>query len=123
MANQANRLRPSQIQTDKDAFAALQAITGYAPANTAYTLAKITAAQASLASAQQAEAQALAAAAGARDDAVAREREFHDLMLGAKDQVIAQYGPNSNEAQALGRKKKSEYSRPTRRAKPSANQS
>src|SRR4051794_3369971 len=103
MANQANRLRPSQVQTDKDAFASLQAITGYAPANTAYTLAKINAAQASLASAQQAEAQAMSAAAAARDDAVARERDFHNLMLGAKDQVIAQFGQDSNEAQALGR--------------------
>ena len=118
MANQSTRLRPSQVRTDTDAFAALQAITAYAPANTAYTVAKITAAQASLASAQQVEAQAMAAAAAARDDAVAREYEFHNLMLGAKDQVIAQFGPDSNEAQALGRKKKSEYSRPTRRAKP-----
>jgi len=120
MANQSNRLRLSQIQTDKDAFAALQAITAYAPANTAFTLAKINAAQASVASAQQAEAQAAAAAAAARDDAVARERDFHDLMQGAKSQVIAQFGPDSNEAQALGLKKKSEYKRPTRRAKPAA---
>jgi hypothetical protein len=120
MANEATRLRPSQIKTDKDAFAALQAIENYAPANSAYALAKISTAQTSLAAAQQAEAQAMAAAAAARDDAVAREREFHNLMLGAKDQVIAQFGPNSNEAQALGRKKKSEYSRPTRRAKPAA---
>ncbi|MDT4895992.1 MAG: hypothetical protein QOH25_1069 [Acidobacteriota bacterium] len=116
MVNQANRLKPSQIQADRDTFAALQAVTGYAPANPAYALTVITAAQASLASAQQAEAQAQAAAAAARDDAVAREWEFHNLMLGAKDQIIAQFGKDSNEVQAVGLKKKSEYNRPQRRA-------
>ena len=39
-------------------------------------------------------------------------------MLGAKDQVMAQYGPNSNEVQAMNLKKKIEYARPTRKAKP-----
>jgi hypothetical protein len=38
-------------------------------------------------------------------------------MLGVKDQVIAQFGKDSNEVQAVGLKKKSEYSRPQRRAK------
>jgi len=34
-------------------------------------------------------------------------------VLSAKDQVIAQYGRDSNEAQAVGLKKKSERKRPT----------
>lgn len=117
MPNQTRRLSPAQIQADRDAFAALQAVAGYAPANPAYALAAITAAQTSLASAQQREAQAAAAAAAARDDAVAREWEFHNLVLGAKDQIIAQFGKDSNEVQAVGLKRKSEYSRPQRRAK------
>jgi DNA-binding GntR family transcriptional regulator len=117
MPNQATRLRPAQIQTDRDAFAALKVVTGYAPANPAYALTTITAAEASLAVAQQAEAQAAAAAAAARDNATAREWEFHNLMLGAKDQIIAQFGKDSNEVQALGLKKKSEYSRPKPRPK------
>ncbi|HEV7377526.1 MAG TPA: hypothetical protein VGN95_22610 [Pyrinomonadaceae bacterium] len=117
MVNQTTRVRPAQIQMDKDSFAALQAITGYAPPNPAYALAAITAAQAGLAGAQAAEAQADAAAAAARDDAVAKEWEFHNLMLGAKDQVIALFGKDSNEVQAVGLKKKSEYSRPKSRAK------
>ena len=117
MTNQATRLKPSLIQADRDAFAALQAIAGYAPANQAYVLAAITAAQASLNSAQQVETQAAAAAAAARDEAVAREWEFHNLMLGAKEQIIAQFGKDSNEVQAVGLKRKSEYSRPKPRAK------
>jgi hypothetical protein len=117
MVNQATRLRPAQIQADRDAFAALQAVAGYAPANPAYALTAVTAAEASLAAAQQAEAQAAAAAAAARDNAVASEWAFHNMMLGAKDQIIAQFGKDSNEVQALGLKRKSEYSRPKPRPK------
>lgn len=123
MANQTKRLRPSQIQSDKDALAALQAIENYAPANADYTLAKITTAQTTLAAAQRAEVQAAAAAAAARDEAMTAEHDFHNLMLGAKNQVVAQFGDNSNEAQSLGLKKKSEYRRPTRRVKPATAQS
>jgi hypothetical protein len=117
MPNQARRLNPAQIQADKDAFAALQAVAGYAPANPAYAMAALTAAQASLNAAQQAETQATAAMATARDNAVAGEWEFHNLMLGVKDQVIAQFGKDSTQVQAVGLKRKSEYSRPQRRAK------
>jgi hypothetical protein len=117
MPDQSRRLKPSQIQADRDAFSALQAVTGYAPANPAYALTTVTATQASLAAAQAAEAQADAAAAAARDNAVAREWEFHNMMLGVKDQIVAQFGSDSNEVQAVGLKKKSEYSRPKPRAK------
>jgi hypothetical protein len=117
MPDQSKRLKLSQIQADRDAFAALQAVTGYAPANPAYALAAVTASHAGLAAAQVAETQANAAAAAARDDAVAKEWEFHNLMMGTKNQVIAQFGEDSNEVQAIGLKKKSEYSRPKPRAK------
>lgn len=119
MANEAKRLTPVRIQADRDAFAALQAISGYAPANQAYAMTAITAASTALAAAQQAETQAAAAAAAARDDAARREWEFHELMLGVKDQVVAQYGKDSNEVQAIGLKKRSEYSRPKPRSKKS----
>jgi hypothetical protein len=59
--------------------------------------------------AQEAETQAAAALAAARDDAVAAEWSYHNLVLGMKDQVLAQFGRDSNEAQAVGLKKKSEY--------------
>ena len=95
----------------------MQAINNYAPANQAYTVAAITRAHAALQSAQTAEAQAAAAMAAARDDATAREWEFHNLMLGVKDQVMAQFGRDSNEVQALGRKKPSEYKPRARKPK------
>ena len=114
--NETKRITPQQLQLDKDAFAALQTTAGYTPANTAYALPLITTVHTSLGTAQQLEAQANAAAAAARDNAVALEWEFHNLMLGAKDQVIAQFGRDSNEAQGVGLKKKSEYKARTRKA-------
>src|SRR5216684_96729 len=113
--NQTTRLKPSLIQADRDSLSALQATAGYAPANPAYALTAITTAQTALNSAQQTEVQANAAAAAARDDAVAREWAFHNLILGAKDQVLAQFGRDSNEAQSIGLKKKSEYKARTRK--------
>ena len=120
MPNENKRLRPAQIEADRAGFAALQTIAGYAPANSAFTVAKITEAVAAVWSAQAAEAQAAAALAAARDEAVAREWEFHNLMIGAKDQVTAQFGRDSNEVQAVGRKKASERKAPVRRAKQGA---
>ena len=122
MANETKRLKPALIEADRGSFAALQAVAGYAPANPAYALSAITAAQGALASAQAAESQAEAALAAARDTAVAREWEFHNLILGAKDQVVAQFGRNSNEVQAIGLKKASERSAPTRRTTAAAPQ-
>ena len=118
--DQNKRITPPVLEADRASFAALQTISGYAPANQAFALAKITEAEAAVRSAQAAEAQAAAALAAARDAAVAREWEFHNLMLGAKDQVVAQFGRDSNEVQAVGRKKSSERKAPVRRAKPSA---
>ena len=51
----------------------------------------------------------------ARDAAIRAERSFHNAILGAKDQVIAQYGADSDAVQSLGLKKKSDRKRPGRR--------
>ncbi|MDT7780078.1 MAG: hypothetical protein QOC99_2590 [Acidobacteriota bacterium] len=64
---------------------------------------------------QTTETQAAAALAAARDNATDGEWEFHNVINGAKTQVEAQYGENSNQIQSLGRKKKSEYAKPTTR--------
>lgn len=49
----------------------------------------------------------------ARDTATTAERAFHNAMLVVKKQVSAQYGEDSDEVQAVGLKKKSEYKRPS----------
>ena len=120
MANENRRLKPALIEADRTSFAALRGVAGYAPANPLFTVAKIAEVEAATRGAQAAEAQAAAALAAARDEAVAREWEFHNLMLGAKDQVVAQFGRDANEVQAIGLKKASERKAPRRRAKPGA---
>jgi hypothetical protein len=113
--NEEKRLKPAAIEADESGFAALQAMALYEPANQAYSLPTIGSAHTLMQSAWTEEAQAEAALATARDNAVAREWAFHNLMLGVKDQVMAQFGRDSNEVQALGLKKASERKAPQRR--------
>ncbi len=114
--NQGKRLPPVKLEADENGFAALQAISNYTPINLAYSLEAVRAAHVELANLRRAEVQAAATMAAARDGAVAKEWEFHNLMLGVKEQIIAQFGKDSNEVQALGLKRKSEYKPPTRRS-------
>lgn len=50
------------------------------------------------------------------DESRQAEWEFHNAVLAMKEFVRGQYGSDSNEAQAIGLKKKSERKRPTRKA-------
>jgi len=49
-----------------------------------------------------------------RNSSVAAQWTFHNAMLGAKQQVLAQYGDDSDEAQAVGLTKKSERAKPSK---------
>ena len=115
--NETRRLKPADLAGDEEIYAAVKDMPTYAPANPAYSIAALDAANAEVVSARQTEAQAAAAAAAARDNAVAAEWKRHNLILGVKDQVLAQYGPDSNEVQAVKLKKKSEYKSPSRKPK------
>ena len=116
MAEQNTRpLSPKHLQDDLDAYAALKGISGYTPSNPAFALAKGTAAKTTMEAAEEKSAQDAATAAASRDDEVAAQWSFHDFVLGAKTQVKAQFGDSSNEIQALGLKKKSEYKNPSKK--------
>src|SRR4051812_3353973 len=115
MANQSRRFSPAQIAEDEETFAALKAITNYAPANPAYSLAAIEAAYQKLQDARTGEVQADAVAKAASDNVVEKQSNFHNLIQGTKDQVTAQFGRNSDEVQAIGLKKASEYKAPQRK--------
>lgn len=113
--NETKRPNPLVIEGDKESYAGLKTIGAYAPANPSYAIVAMGMAEAAMLGAQQAETQAEAALAAARDNAVAAEWNFHNLVLGMKDQVVAQFGRDSNEAQTVGLKKKSEYKPRTRK--------
>jgi hypothetical protein len=118
--NQTARVRPDVLKADEAAYTALQAIPDYAPANAAFSKTTMTGNFGSYQTAQQAEINAQNTLDAARDAAAKTEWVFHNAMLGVKAQVIAQYGDDSDEAQALGLKKKSERKSPTRKAKAAA---
>jgi hypothetical protein len=115
--NQNVRLKPVQLQADLDALTALNAFAVYTPANAAYAKTAVAAKQTAMKAAQDAEVAAQIALSTARDAAAAAEWDFHNAMLGVKEQVIAQFGKNSDQVQALGLKKKTEYKTPARKAK------
>jgi hypothetical protein len=110
--NEVKRLNPATLKADAEAYQALKTISGYKPVNTDYELGKLEAKQADMGRKKEAELLAERALKTARDEANAAEWEFHNAMLGTKDQVIAQFGVDSNEVQLLGLKKKSEYKSP-----------
>lgn len=107
--DQSKKLDMALLAADENSFAALQAITAYKPANEAFSVAALTAAQRELDAAKTAQAQADAAAASARDNTVDKAWAFHNLVLGMKDQIRAQFGKDSQEVQAVGLKRTSEY--------------
>jgi hypothetical protein len=95
-------------------------MNGYQPANAEFALAKLQAASAASKAAADAFAQAEADWQAARDGNVAAQWAFHNALLGAKQQVVAQFGDDSDEAQAVGLTKKSERAKPAARAKAAA---
>lgn len=114
--NQHKRLPPGKVEADENGFAALQTINGYTPINSTYSLDAVRSAHEELRNMRRAAAAAQAQAQAARESAVAKEWEFHNLMLGVKEQVIAQFGKDSGEVEALGLKRKSDYKPPKRRS-------
>ncbi|MCM8596689.1 hypothetical protein [Accumulibacter sp.] len=118
--NEKVRLSPEILQADENAFLAVKAMVGYSPANPAYNLATLTAKYEAMRAAQEAELRAQNALDAARDTAVAAQWEHHNLILGVKDQVTAQFGADSDQLASLGLKKKSERKTPARGGKTSA---
>ena len=119
MAKQ-KRLTTKVLQEDLNVYAALQAIADYKPSNDQFSLANVETSHATMGASQTDEVQKQGALDAARDIATDGERDFHNYILGAKTQVKAQYGENSNEYQSLGMKKKEEYKVGRRGAKPPA---
>ncbi len=113
--NETRRVGPAVLNEDREAFDALQGITNYAPANPAYKVETIRAARDRVDEAQRELTQAEAVVDSKRAALTGAQWEFHNAMLGAKVQVEAQFGSNSDEFASLKMKKKSEYKRPARR--------
>ncbi|HBB26156.1 MAG TPA: hypothetical protein DCZ59_07810 [Bacteroidetes bacterium] len=112
------RVTHKVLMQDQEVAQAVLNLKDYSPSNKEFTSDKLREALERVKAAEQAEQAASEAAAKARDEAIRIENAFHDLVLGVKRQVIAQYGDDSDEITALGLKKKSErrYGRPKKAA-------
>jgi hypothetical protein len=117
---QTLRIQAQVLKADIDALRALKAISDYKPVNPAYTIQAVAAKHDAMQAALEAESDAQDALAARRDAAVAAQWEYHNTVLGAKNQVVAQYGEDSDQLASLGLKKKSERKAPVRAAKPAA---
>ena len=115
--NQTVKIKPDILAKDLKDFAALKELAAYAPPNPAFTVAAIEADRAAMDVKAEALAQAEALVKTLRDEHVAAQWKFHNSMDGGRDSVEAQYGKDSNEIQAVGRKKKSEYKNRTTKPK------
>ena len=115
--NQSRRLRAEELDADHEAVVAVQSIAGYKPLNPAYSTATLTDLNAARDRAQHEEIRAQQALATARDIACAAEWALHNAVLGARTQVRAQFGDDSNEVQAIGLKKRSDRKRPASRTR------
>jgi len=113
--NRPTPLTPSRLQADQAALIALKQMANYAPANAAFTIQAVQSLADAIAPAHAAEKVAADVLDAKRDAAAAVEQAFHEAMQGVKDQVIAQYGKNSDEVASLGLKKRVEYKRPVRK--------
>jgi hypothetical protein len=111
------RLSQRILKQDRQIAKAVLSFDDYAPSNKDFTAKRIKDAVDAVMQAEKDEAAAMKAASVARDKAVAAEALLHELVLGAKRQVIAQYGEDSDQITALGLKKKSErrYGRPRKK--------
>jgi hypothetical protein len=65
---------------------------------------------------QKKETELAAQIKASADAARQAEVTFHSAVLAMKESIRGQFGPNSDEAQAVGYKKKSEYKRPRRQS-------
>jgi hypothetical protein len=113
--NQNRRPSADRLEDDREALLALRELRDYKPVNPSYSAEALAALEEALTRAQHEELRLQNALAAARDAATAAAWALHNAVLGAKAQVIAQYGADSDAIQSLGLKKKSERKRPTRR--------
>ncbi|BAY75542.1 hypothetical protein NIES25_19880 [Nostoc linckia NIES-25] len=113
--NTTRRLRPQLISEDVSSWYGLQTVSTYETNRTDASGAKLQQAYQAMLAQQQAETEKQALYRAAADAARLAEWEFHNAVLAMKEVVRGQYGLDSDQAQAVGLKKKSDYKRSNRK--------
>ncbi|WP_375513910.1 hypothetical protein [uncultured Nostoc sp.] len=109
------RLRPQTISQDISSFHGLQTVSTYNTTRADASTTNLQEVYQAMLISQQTETEKLALYRAASDAARLAEWEFHNAVLAMKEVVRGQYGSDSDQAQAVGLKKKSDRKRPTRK--------
>ncbi len=109
------RLRPQTISQDIDSLHGLQTVSTYNTTRADASTANLQEVYQAMLISQQTETEKLALYRAASDAARLAEWEFHNAVLAMKEAVRGQYGSDSDQAQAVGLKKKSDRKRPSRK--------
>ncbi|MGB3787538.1 MAG: hypothetical protein WA949_05980 [Phormidesmis sp.] len=112
----SRRIPHKRISADVDSYYGLGTVTGYVPTRVEATEKSLKIAYEQMIANQKRETELGARLKSAADSARQSEVEFHDAVMAMKESIRGQFGPNSDEAQSVGYKKKSEYKRPRRRS-------
>ncbi|MBD2463645.1 hypothetical protein H6G89_21830 [Oscillatoria sp. FACHB-1407] len=116
----SRRLARQIIDQDIDSLNGLNAVGEYTIARPEGSPANLKATYAAMLEQRQNEVEKLAVYRAAVDAARQAEWEFHNAVLAMKGMVLGQFGPDSDQVQAIGLKKKSNRKRPTRQKAQSA---
>ncbi|GLT24282.1 hypothetical protein GCM10007933_37580 [Zoogloea oryzae] len=117
MSATPKRIPQPILDADIETLRALSGIDGYTPHNPAYSLESAMAALQRMSEFETALIHAENAVAAARSALLNERSTVHKIALGAKDEAIVLFGPDSDQIVALGMKKKSDRNRPKRAAK------
>ncbi|MEH2279599.1 MAG: hypothetical protein V7K40_33750 [Nostoc sp.] len=113
--DRTRRLRPQTISQDITSFQGLQTVSTYNTTRADASAAKLQEVYQAMLISQQIETEKLALYRATSDAARLAEWEFHNTVLAMKEVVRGQYGSDSDQAQAVGLKKKSDRKRPSRK--------
>ncbi|MEJ6483691.1 hypothetical protein N0Y54_20625 [Nostoc punctiforme UO1] len=113
--DRTRRLPSQSISQDITSLHGLQTITTYNTSRADASVANLQQAYQTMLAQKQAETEKLTLYRAATDAGRLAEWEFHNAVLAMKEVVRGQYGSDSDQAQAVGLKKKSERKRPNRK--------
>ncbi|MBD2067678.1 spore coat protein [Leptolyngbya sp. FACHB-671] len=121
VAPNTNRRLPDQvISQDIDSLNGLKTVVDYITVRPEATSDNLKQTYQTMLTQQQHETEKLALYRAASDAARLAEWEFHNAVLAMKEVVRGHYGSDSDQAQSVGLKKKSDRKRPTRKPATSA---
>jgi hypothetical protein len=118
MTDMTRRLAPKRIAQDVQALNSLVTIANYSPMRPEASHQTLQQAYQTMRQSQQNEVVMEATLKAARDHARQAEWAFHNAVLAMKQSILGQFGPNSNEIQAIGYTKAIKRKRSSRQKPP-----